>query len=61
VCLAGQRAFLYDYGDDWRFRIELVGTGLVQPGANYPRIVGEAGKAPTQYPGNPPIFDGVRS
>lgn len=42
--------FLYDYGDEWRFRVEVIETGLAQPGANYPRIVGESGKAPPQYP-----------
>ena len=41
--------FLYDYGDEWRFRVEAIQTGLPQPGANYPRIVGESGKAPLQY------------
>ncbi|WP_352873430.1 hypothetical protein [Mesorhizobium sp. M1409] len=31
--------FLYDYGDEWRFRVEAIGTGQAQPDANYPRIV----------------------
>ena len=42
--------FLYDYGDEWRFRVDVIGTGLAQPGANYPRLVGKLGKAPPQYP-----------
>jgi hypothetical protein len=42
--------FLYDYGDEWRFRVEVVETGQTQPGANYPRIVSKLGKAPPQYP-----------
>ncbi|MFD1984315.1 hypothetical protein ACFSOZ_17160 [Mesorhizobium newzealandense] len=42
--------FLYDYGDEWRFRVELIGTGQAQPDANYPRIVSKIGKAPPQYP-----------
>lgn len=43
-------AFLYDYGDEWRFRVEVVETGQAQPGADYPRIVSKFGKAPPQYP-----------
>lgn len=42
--------FLYDYGDEWRFRVEVIGTGQAQPDANYPRIVSKIGKAPPQYP-----------
>ncbi|EHK54865.1 hypothetical protein MAXJ12_23157, partial [Mesorhizobium alhagi CCNWXJ12-2] len=38
--------FLYDYGDEWRFRVEVVETGQAQPGADYPRIVSKFGKAP---------------
>jgi hypothetical protein len=42
--------FLYDYGDEWLFRAEVIGTGQVLPDAIYPRIVGKIGKAPPQYP-----------
>ena len=42
--------FLYDYGDEWRFRVEVVETGQTQPGADYPRILSKVGKAPPQYP-----------
>lgn len=42
--------FLYDYGDEWRFRVEVIGTRQAQPDANYPRIVSKVGKAPPQYP-----------
>ena len=42
--------FLYDYGDEWHFRVEVVETGNAQPGANYPRVVRKIGKAPSQYP-----------
>ncbi|MFD2053295.1 hypothetical protein ACFSQT_09385 [Mesorhizobium calcicola] len=38
------------YGDEWRFRVEVIGTGQAQPDANYPRIVSKIGKAPPQYP-----------
>ncbi|EHK52946.1 IS1096 element passenger TnpR family protein [Allomesorhizobium alhagi] len=42
--------FLYDYGDEWRFRAEVIGTGQALPEANYPRIVGKIGRAPPQCP-----------
>ena len=41
---------LYDYGDEWRFRVEVIETGQAEPGADYPRIVSKIGKAPPQYP-----------
>jgi hypothetical protein len=44
--------FLYDYGDEWRFRVEVIGTGQAQPDANYPRIVSKIGKAPPAVPGD---------
>jgi hypothetical protein len=43
-------AFLYDFGDEWRFRVELIGTGLAEPRIAYPRIVSRIGTAPMQYP-----------
>jgi hypothetical protein len=42
--------FLYDYGDEWRFRVEAIEIGQVEPGANYPRLVRKIGNAPPQYP-----------
>jgi hypothetical protein len=42
--------FLFDYGDDWRFVVELVKLGEKQPGARYPRLLGTSGNAPAQYP-----------
>ncbi len=42
--------FLYDFGDEWRFRVEVIGTGQTEPGVNYPRIVSKIGTAPMQYP-----------
>ncbi|WP_315750979.1 MULTISPECIES: IS1096 element passenger TnpR family protein [unclassified Bradyrhizobium] len=43
--------FLFDYGDDWLFRITLKATGTKQPKLRYPRVVAAKGKAPEQYPG----------
>jgi hypothetical protein len=43
--------FLFDYGDEWRFKVELIGLGRKEPGAVYPRVVKQVGEAPPQYPG----------
>ena len=42
--------FLFDYGDDWRFRVSLKDTGEKQPKVRYPRVVTIRGDAPPQYP-----------
>ena len=42
--------FLFDYGDDWRFTVELAKLGEKIPGTRYPRLVGTSGDAPEQYP-----------
>ena len=42
--------FLFDYGDDWRFEIEVRGFGERAKGAAYPRILAAKGPSPEQYP-----------
>jgi hypothetical protein len=42
--------FLFDYGDDWRFRVELIGQGEKAPRVRYPKLLKAVGKAPQQYP-----------
>ncbi|CAN5731225.1 hypothetical protein BH10PSE6_BH10PSE6_25520 [soil metagenome] len=42
--------FLFDYGDGWRFAVELAKLGEKIPGTRYPRLVGTSGDAPEQYP-----------
>ena len=42
--------FLFDYGDTWRFTVQLVGFGVVDPKGTYPRILKKTGRAPEQYP-----------
>jgi hypothetical protein len=42
--------FLFDYGDEWRFVVELLKIGPAKKGTRYPRIVSEKGDAPEQYP-----------
>ena len=49
--LGSKMLFLFDYGDEWRFRVEVVGRGGTAAGTAYPRVVASVGKAPEQYPG----------
>ena len=42
--------FLFDYGDEWMFRVELIGAGQKVARRRYPRVVASHGKAPEQYP-----------
>jgi len=42
--------FLFDYGDEWRFRVSLKDTATKQPKVQYPRVVTIRGNAPPQYP-----------
>ena len=44
-----QMLFLFDYGDEWRFKVELIGLGRKEK-AVYPRVVKRVGEAPRQYP-----------
>lgn len=44
--------FLFDYGDDWRFRVKLTGTGKKVSKIRYPRVIASQGEAPEQYPAN---------
>ncbi|MBL7159296.1 hypothetical protein ISS85_02390 [Candidatus Microgenomates bacterium] len=41
--------FLFDYGDNWHFLIELAGFGEKDAKKKYPRILKKTGKAPEQY------------
>jgi uncharacterized protein len=41
--------FLFDYGDEWRFMVEVTGIGKPEPNARYPRTISKVGEAPPQY------------
>lgn len=43
-------AFLFDYGDEWLFRVETIGLGARIPGVRYPKVLAKAGPSPEQYP-----------
>jgi len=42
--------FLFDYGDEWLFLVELVNRKPKEPKVKLPRLLISAGKAPAQYP-----------
>jgi hypothetical protein len=42
--------FLFDYGDNWEFRVELIGEGVKERGVKYPLVRKKVGQAPEQYP-----------
>jgi hypothetical protein len=41
--------FMFDYGDDWRFIVEVVRLGQKAAKARYPKVLKKVGKAPEQY------------
>jgi hypothetical protein len=41
--------FLYDYGDDWRFVVEVTGLGEKVEKTRYPKVLRKVGEAPEQY------------
>jgi len=43
--------FLFDYGDEWLFRVELTALGRKAAKTRYPRVLAKAGPSPVQYPG----------
>jgi hypothetical protein len=42
--------FLFDYGQEWRFAVELVGKETPDPRRKYPFLITKTGKSPQQYP-----------
>jgi hypothetical protein len=43
--------FIFDYGDDWRFVVEMIGLGQKAAKTRYPKVRKKVGKAPEQYGG----------
>jgi len=48
--VGAKMTFLFDYGDNWQFRIEATGQNRKEPGGKYPRLLKTIGEAPEQYP-----------
>lgn len=42
--------FLFDYGDEWLFRVEVIGLGKKVARSRYPKILASVGAPPQQYP-----------
>jgi hypothetical protein len=42
--------FLFDYGDEWLFRVQLTGADRKASKVRYPRVIASHGEAPPQYP-----------
>jgi hypothetical protein len=40
---------MFDYGDDWRFVVEVIGMGQKVAKTRYPKVLKKVGKAPEQY------------
>jgi arsenate reductase (glutaredoxin) len=49
--IGAKMTFLFDYGDEWHFLIEVIGAGEREPKVRYPKLLKSVGKAPKQYPG----------
>jgi len=48
---AGQNIlYLFDYGDEWKFRVELEDIRLKGPKPRKPKVIGKKGESPEQYP-----------
>ena len=45
-----QMAFLFDYGDQWLFRVKATRLDKKERGVTYPRVLKSVGDAPEQYP-----------
>jgi hypothetical protein len=42
--------FLFDYGDEWLFRVTFKEAGIKAAKTRYPCLVASQGEAPAQYP-----------
>ena len=42
--------FLFDYGDEWLFRVELTAPGQYVTKTRYPRVLAKVYLSPIQYP-----------
>lgn len=42
--------FLFDYGDNWWFTVQLIGKNKVSGNAKYPKVIKKVHEAPEQYP-----------
>ena len=48
--IGSKMLFLFDYGDEWKFPVEVIGFGEKMPKTRYPKVLAVVGEAPPQYP-----------
>jgi len=49
-CERGKKmTFLFDYGDGWRFLVELIGSAEKRSDVQYPLVIKQKGRTPKQY------------
>jgi hypothetical protein len=48
--IGAKMLFLFDYGDEWRFRVEVRDINRPSTGDAGPKVIAVVGKAPQQYP-----------
>ncbi len=51
--------YVYDFGDDWRHRVELEGIIRAQPGVRYPICIDGARACPPDDCGGPPGYENL--
>jgi hypothetical protein len=49
--------YIYDFGDDWVHRVELVSKRSVEPNESLPRFVGGQWATPPEDIGGPPMYE----
>ncbi len=47
--IGSKMLFLFDYGDEWKFIVEVKGIGKPDEKARYPNTISSVGKSPQQY------------
>jgi hypothetical protein len=47
--IGSKMLFLFDYGDEWRFRVEVRDLDTLSPADGSPKVTAVVGKAPQQY------------
>jgi hypothetical protein len=49
--------YMFDYGDDWEHKLEVLGLSDEDPSHRYPRVAGRHGASPPQYPESDEAYD----
>ena len=49
LAVGGRMTFVFDYGDNWQFDVELESVDARKSRLKHPKVIAEGGKAPKQY------------